>query len=297
MGLDIAAINLLLCAKNAGVDFSDTLQIGRQHFFGKMPALARSLELAGLPIDAPSLMQNKYSEEFFSAIGAKCISSLDASEYEKATYIHDLNRPIPPQFSQRFSLVYDGGTLEHVFNFSQALKNCMEMVRVGGHFIQLTVANNYMGHGFWQISPEMSYRVFTPENGFQIVAVFLHEVVPNGGWYMVSDPVSHQGRVELVNSAPTYIMTIAKRISAADIFATTPQQSDYSAYWGGSAPKVTPKADRPFAALRRGVPSIIKRPIRMLMNTMKKAPSPFDRPYYLRVSERDVISGQCLRSL
>jgi hypothetical protein len=74
-----------------------------------------------------------------------------------------------------FSVVYDGGTIEHVFNAVQAFKNGMEMVRVGGHFIQVNPANNFMGHGFWQFSPELIYRVFSAENGFNIRGVFLHE--------------------------------------------------------------------------------------------------------------------------
>ena len=53
----------------------------------------------------------------------------------------------------------------------------MQMVRVGGHFMQLTVANNFMGHGFWQLSPELIYRIFTEDNGYRIECVLLHEVI------------------------------------------------------------------------------------------------------------------------
>jgi hypothetical protein len=68
----------------------------------------------------------------------------------------------------QFSVVYGAETIEHVFNILQAFKNCMEMVCVSGHF---NVANNYMGHGFWQFGPELIYRIFSRENGFQIKAV------------------------------------------------------------------------------------------------------------------------------
>ncbi len=121
-----------------------------------------------------------------------------------------MNLPIADHLRNRFTVVYDGGTLEHVFNVPQALKNCMEMIRVDGYFMQVNVANNFMGHGFWQFSPELLFRVFSEKNGYEVQAILLHEVVTNGGWYLVSDP-DHIGQpVELCNSVPTYILTIAK---------------------------------------------------------------------------------------
>jgi len=43
-----------------------------------------------------------------------------------------------------YTTVIDGGSLEHVFNFPQAIANCMNMVAVGGHFIGLSPANNFL---------------------------------------------------------------------------------------------------------------------------------------------------------
>ena len=160
---------------------------------------------------------------------------MDVSNYESATHIQDMNLPIPDDLRERFSVVHDGGTLEHVFNIPQALKNCMEMVRVGGCFLQVNVANNFMGHGFWQFSPEMIYRVFCPDNGYRVEVVLLHEVVPGGASYIVRDPDQIHRRVELCNRRPTYILTVAKRIAAAKIFASLPQQSDYVVVWNGAA--------------------------------------------------------------
>ena len=93
--------------------------------------------------------------------------SIDASAYENATMVHDMNLPVGDELKQKFSVVIDGGTLEHVFNFPTAIRNCMEMLKVGGHFFAHTMANNFMGHGFYQFSPELFYRVFSPENGFR----------------------------------------------------------------------------------------------------------------------------------
>ena len=179
MGLDTAAVMFLCGAKAMGVDFSNTATIGRQWFFPEVGALESVFSMLGVSRDADQfLRENEYSENFFSLLGAQQISSVDMSDFEGATHSHDMNLPLPDDLRGRFSVVHDSGTLEHVFHFCQAIKNCMEMVAVGGHFTQVSNANNYMGHGFWQISPELIYRVFSPANGFHVETVLLHEVAP-----------------------------------------------------------------------------------------------------------------------
>src|SRR5438477_418150 len=79
---------------------------------------------------------------------------------------HDMNEPIPDKFKETYTAVLDGGSLEHVFNFPVAIKNCMEMVKVGGHYLAITPANNFFGHGFYQFSPELYFTVLSKENGF-----------------------------------------------------------------------------------------------------------------------------------
>jgi len=292
VGIDIASVKLLLCAKNAGADFSYTLQIGRQGMHTDVRSLGQALAVSHISADAAIIAQNEYSETFFSALGAKCISSLDVSDYEGATIIHDLNQPIPVELSQRFSVVHDGGALQHVFNFPQALKNCMEMVRVGGYFTQVSVANNFMGFGFWQICPELIYRVFTPQNGFNVVAVLLHEVIPKGRWYLVPDPFTYPQK-QLCNSVPTYILTIAKRISVENIFSAAPQQAEWALRWERAPPPEPPH--RPLAAIRRLIPSTMKTAILRVRAILKKSLQ-FDRRYDRHLSEDEVILGRFLES-
>jgi hypothetical protein len=76
-----------------------------------------------------------WGEAFFRLLGAQRVDSIDASSIEGASLIHDLNTPIDDSLKERFSLIYDGGTLEHLFNLPQALRNCMEMLRLGGYFV------------------------------------------------------------------------------------------------------------------------------------------------------------------
>ena len=220
MGIDLASIQFLCCAKNIGADFSDTMMVGRQMVNVPADVAASILRAIGTPRERVfTTLHGRFAEPLFTLLGARHVSSVDASDHEGATHIHDFNQPLPTSLAKQFSVVHDGGTIEHVFNVIQAFKNCMEMVRVGGHFLQVNVANNYMGHGFWQFCPELIYQIFSRENGFQIKTVLMH--APNirypsgasfGTWYKVDEPAAHHSRVELINDRPTYICTIAQRV-------------------------------------------------------------------------------------
>lgn len=286
MGIDMPSVQFLCCAKSIGVDFSDTMMIGRQAIHAPPAEFAPLLSVVGIPNRAlRTLAKGEFAEPLFGLLGAKNIRSLDVSNFEQATDIYDLNEPLPQSLSKMFSVVYDGGAIEHIFNAVQAFKNGMEMVRVGGHFIQVNVANNFMGHGFWQFSPELIYRVFSPENGFKIRGTFLHEVHPGGSWYKVDDPLVCRSRVELCNNKPTYICTIAQRISDVPVFSRPGQQSDYDYAWKQalSAPTATiSSAPMPAGnfSIRQLIPGPFKRVFRRCIDMMT---DPFERPYYRRI--------------
>jgi hypothetical protein len=150
---------------------------------------------------------------------------------ENATILHDMNLPLPDAYHDRFSLVMDGGSLEHVFHYTTALKNAMEAVVPGGHFLTVTPSNNLMGHGFYQFSPELFFRALSPVNGFEIHRALVYEQPWKGNWYEVADPQQLRTRVELMNFRPTYLVVCARKIASVPIFAQTPQQSDYTALW------------------------------------------------------------------
>jgi hypothetical protein len=236
MGLDRSLLRFLLAAKAVGVDFSKLVTIGRQQFTADVDAgwLRQFLADHRLAGDAGSLLSDpdRYGEAFWSLIGGREIDSLDASSFEKATLLHDMNEPLPQALRERFTAVIDGGAIEHIFNVPQAIKNCMEMVKPGGHYLCVTVANSLLGHGFYQFSPEWAFRVFTAENGFKLRSVLLAEVgIARPRFYRVDDPRLVGGRVELATSLPIYMFILAQRTQAITPFRVAPQQSDYVAQW------------------------------------------------------------------
>ena len=219
-----------------------------------------------------------FADALLTAFGAKDPVSVDASSYENATIVHDMNVDLPDELIGKFSLLIDCGTLEHVFNFPVAIRNSMKMLSVGGHVAFVTTANNFMGHGFYQFSPELFYRVLSPENGFQVLRMFISEVRPNAPWYELMDPSAIRQRVELTNNAPAYLLVLAKRTADVAPLAKAPQQSDYEQLsWRDGQRTAESGRGRLVAAARRIMPEWLF--ARLYWIWMRARPS-FAAPYY-----------------
>jgi len=172
--------------------------------------------------------KTKYADDLFRGLGAATLDVMDVSDFEGANVLHDLNQPVDTRLHGAYDCVFDGGALEHVFNFPLALKNCMEMVKVGGCFITITPANNWCGHGFYQFSPELFYSAFSSNDGFSVERLlFSHR----DRWYSVREPADARERVELFTCDPIQLYVTARRCKQKPIFAAWPQQSDYARAW------------------------------------------------------------------
>lgn len=238
-----------LCrARVRGVSFDRTLTVGRLNLFlhpVELQAL-RSTWLAGVTgLSGGARLERyrlgDYADEFIrQCLGASSITVIDHSDYEGADRVHDLNQPLPGDLVEQFDAVIEAGTLEHVFNFPVAIASLMTAVKVGGSIFLTTPANNLCGHGFYQFSPELMYRVFSPENGFTVRGVtFLEarfpavESTPIVRVRRVADPAVVGRRVGLRSRRPVMMAVEATRVERRTPFATTPLQSDYVAKWEG----------------------------------------------------------------
>ena len=196
-----------------------------------------------------------YVEPLLRRLGATQVDSLDASGYEDATVIHDLNQPLPEALRCQYTLVIDGGSLEHVFNFPVALRSCMEAVEPGGHLLLVTPANNQLGHGFYQFSPDLFYRALSPDNGFEMVEMLIIQSHRWARWRRVADPADVGDRVTLTSPWHSLLYVLARRTSTVEPFRLAPQQSDYTVAWSDPSRPVTRRArwyERLPGPLRRG---------------------------------------------
>ena len=131
MGLDSNGTKFLFAAHAAGVSFRQTAMLGRQNFFPEPAQLQRLLDLRQTGLSAVEFLADSqsYAEKFLEFLGAEEAVAIDNSDYEGAAIVTDLNAPIDASLKERFSVVLDGGCLEHIFNFPQAIRNCMEMLQ------------------------------------------------------------------------------------------------------------------------------------------------------------------------
>jgi hypothetical protein len=205
-------------AARDGVCFDRAVMLGRQHW------------------------RDGYAEPLFESLGATEVSSIDASDYEHATDIHDLNEPLPDHLAGRFSVAVESGTVEHVFNLTEALRSAMRLPEVGGHVVFMTPCNNAPGHGLHQLTPELLYRAFSSDYGYTVKRFLLREQrgdwykVRHPDWYEVRDPEVVGRRCEFRTRRTAYLFVLAERTADVPLFASWPQQSDYSAQWAGTTP-------------------------------------------------------------
>ena len=287
MGLISSNARLLLEARRDGFSFERVATLGRQQISidaGQYAALDGEFDSLATEIADASLPAETYADRFLAdCLGASEIESIDISDYQSATFQHDLNLPIGENLRRRFDAVIDGGTLEHIFNFPVALKNCMEMVRVGGCIMLATTANNHCGHGFYQFSPELFFRAFQPQHGFAIQRVILIEHSFPGvelsrtqRCYEVIDPDVLRRRVGLVCRSPVMIQVLAERVNDASALEQFPQQSDYEHLWESVATQgksSTADAASPISQLRgmRKVRRIVGNACRELERNLPQA--------------------------
>jgi hypothetical protein len=226
----------LLHCRAGGVEFGASAMIGRQALHLSMAELRSCFAKSGSKLAVEEAERvftqaSGFAEPLFGLLGAAGIESFDASAYEGATHIVDFNAALPEEFRSRYSAVVDSGSLEHVFNYPQGLKNAMEMVRPGGHLILITPTHSLSGHGFYQLSPELFFRALCETNGYERPEVLICSTIKDA-WYRVADPAAVAARVRLDGKLLTdHLFVLAKRTAVVPIFAEWPQQSDYSAHW------------------------------------------------------------------
>jgi len=107
---------------------------------------------------------------FADAFGYSSYEELDIND--RAEIRHDLNYPIPDDLRGRYDLVWDCGSIEHVMNAYQAMRNMLDLARVGGILLCLQAIGDQTNAGYWTISPNF-YLDFLGANGVEILEFLL----------------------------------------------------------------------------------------------------------------------------
>jgi hypothetical protein len=263
MALDRFGCELLALLRDAGVPLTRLAMLGRQHLSVRHSELRALPALASLEGDLDRLRVEGggFAEPFLRRLGVGDIDSIDYSDYEHCTHVHDLNRPVPAEWHGRYQVVYDGGSLEHVFQFPTALASAMNLVAPGGYYLSGTPSNHFNGHGFYQFSAELFFRIFDQGagNGFSLPLIAFAESRLGGRVFRIEDPADLRRRVTFSGAGPMLLIVAARRDKVVPLFESNPYQSDYSQQWSGQAESAGKEAARPSLARRLIPASLMQR--------------------------------------
>ncbi len=291
MGIDCIALQALAFGKASGLNFAKTMLLGHQELHIGPQDVRRvfgKFSISCSEADLERIFSTRFADALFLHLGAAEVDSIDATEYESASIVHDMNKSLPESLKNRYTLVFDGGTLEHVFNFPVASMNVIKLTAIGGHIISIVPANNLCGHGFYQFSPELFFRVFGESNGCCVNSLFMADTAPHRPWHRVTDPRVLRRRVNLHHIYSTMMVTIVERKSEVVCDDFIPQQSDYEfgAWQVEDASKVVGRLGRIKAGMREVLPISIWSRLMTLRDWLKN--SGYRRGYTRVVLEKVV---------
>jgi hypothetical protein len=150
------------------------IMLGRQKMHFNPPGwterLIKKLERRGITATPETLFQEDgFCESFLQTIGWPRLESLDFSAIEGAEYVHDLSEPVGDALKEKFALIYDGGTTEHVFDIAQSFRNIDAMLKQDGIFVSCVGTDGWYGHGFYQIGPDIPWRYWHASLGYDVL--------------------------------------------------------------------------------------------------------------------------------
>lgn len=155
MGIDIVALQAILISIKSVQNKQQMLTLGRQGIHIDNTTIHKIFNINNI-VNTYNSELGEYCEKFFlHHFNFNEVNSIDNSSYENATIIHNLNKPM--SITKRYDYIYDGGTIEHIFNIPQALENIINLLQINGIYCSVTCNNNFLGMGFINLVQNYSY--------------------------------------------------------------------------------------------------------------------------------------------
>lgn len=239
MGVDYELFERLVELSTRFRPSGRTLMLGRQSFklkprpFKKTHALLKEHrpDLVGAELS----QEDGYAETLMRKLGFGEIETMDFSDYEGKVIIHDLNHPVPEVLEQQFDFIFDGGTIEHVFNIPQALENVFHMLKPGGRFVSANGFNGWPFHGIYQFSPELVWTFWNRNCGCEVHQCrgILKQPAGSTTFFEFRDPAMTGNRLKIrVPAGRLYLYYEVERLPVSAL-QNRVLQSDYETKWQG----------------------------------------------------------------
>lgn len=208
MGFSCGAVELIIQEHLHKPLTGDILLIGRQNTDIPPQAMLNLLDLYGITPRVPLELEKRGSlahnvltlsddtdriadVAVFHSLADVNVMALDISDYEGAEIVHDLNLPLPDKYKGRFDFIFDGSSMDNIFNGAQALFSFSELLRPGGRVLAYN-ASNSARTAYSMYSPDWFFDFFAA-NRYADCKLYLHEfpfegaavvpaVMPKGGY-------------------------------------------------------------------------------------------------------------------
>ena len=210
MGLGLSSIQNFLELKNLGYlkESNSIIEIGSQELHVNVLDLKEIFEIAGLDKnlidDFPNIekwpFQPRCSSKYlYKALGLSDYQSIDLSG-DLGAIPHDLNKPFEDKSKfNKFDIVTDYGSCEHVFNIAESYKTMHNLAKPGGYLI--IYQQVIKGNGFFTFD-ESFYEGIAAANGYKIIyssySIKTGGKTKNGSWHEFHIP-RNEGLLNLLD--------------------------------------------------------------------------------------------------
>ncbi|MEO5357738.1 MAG: class I SAM-dependent methyltransferase [Nitrospirae bacterium YQR-1] len=192
MGLQQSFLKLIIRSKKKYGLAGPVLTLGNQDIYADEHDLMRWLRTEDVAFTNPQtirrysgtsiVLRNPKARDFihastffeFLGISESDYYDVDKYDFDKPKILHDLEEPFPESFRGRFNLIIDAGTLEHIFDIKSVLVNIVSAAKPGALVLHFTPADNFLNHGFYQLSPTLFHDFYTL-NGFEVLESYIVE--------------------------------------------------------------------------------------------------------------------------
>ena len=176
----LAALNVLECRNFIENENAEAIDLGCQtsainsNFISNI--IKQYPKLKNLHKKNLENLKNKHdfsTKDYFCSVGFKDYKSIDINgAYESFRF--DLNKNISKtyNFNQKYDLVVNNGTGEHVFNQYELFLNFHNLTKIGGIMLNILPFIDWINHGFYNFNP-IFFADLAASNNYEIKKISL----------------------------------------------------------------------------------------------------------------------------
>lgn len=222
-----------------------------------------------LPVAALDGWQSN-QETILGHLGFDTVHSLDVSDFEDCTHLHDLNLPDPPaELVGQYDVVLTGGSLEHVFDVGNGIRTTLAMIKPYGLLIHMGPMNNWVDHGFYQFSPTLWFDL-AADNGMSVLQSAVCDFIetPKGGGYFLHQVAPGEGSHLAAKDVKRVHVFVARRVKTVPF--QVPKQSLYLKMHENRQRQFELHSMQPFTVIEGVRRPVISREVELLPDKMQQ---------------------------